>query len=173
LDTVSIVIWGIIILVVLRVLSSARPQRKPRYHQGLYPAENPEKYDGDLQDINYRSSWELKAFKWCDLNPKIVRWASEEVEIPYFMKGVRGSRNYKPDLEIDFRDGNKLLVEIKPDDEIADPSYKNRCKWAAARQYCRENGLSFRLWGENTILKLEAGGKYWQGVQQEKLLKEL
>ena len=55
-----------------------------------------------------------------------------------------------------------LQVEIKPGDQIANPNYENRCKWAAARAYCREEGWAFRIWDEETIEKLRPKIAIWQ-----------
>jgi hypothetical protein len=50
-------------------------------YSGRYKVKNPEKYDGDHTQVVYRSLWEKHAFKWCDDNPKIKKWSSEEVVI--------------------------------------------------------------------------------------------
>ena len=68
---------------------SPRPRRQSRpsandeskhYHQGLYAPKFPEKYRGNAANIIFRSSWEKLAFQWCDLNPRVVAWASEELK---------------------------------------------------------------------------------------------
>lgn len=124
------------------------------YHQGYYEVRNPHKYRGDLDEVIYRSSWEKTAFKWCDRNPKVIAWASEEVVVPYFLMGRRRKHSYFPDLMIHFADKETVMVEIKPKKERDRPSMQNICKWAAARQYCRERGWKFQIWTEGTIEKL-------------------
>ena len=52
----------------------------------------PDKYRGDEADIIYRSGWEHTAFMWCDLNPHVLAWESEELAISYFMKRVPYAR---------------------------------------------------------------------------------
>ena len=49
-----------------------------KYKQGFYYPKNPNKYVGDVDNIVYRSSWELRVFKWMDDNPSVLEWASEE-----------------------------------------------------------------------------------------------
>ena len=53
-------------------------------HSGRYQVRNPKKYLGDPTKVVYRSSWELRAFQWCDSNPSVKGWSSEEVVIPYY-----------------------------------------------------------------------------------------
>ena len=51
--------------------------------KGKYIPKNSAKYRGDYRNIIYRSSWELKFMKYCDGNPSILEWGSEEIIIPY------------------------------------------------------------------------------------------
>ena len=53
-------------------------------YSGIYKVKNPNKYRGDFTNVVFRSGWELKVFIWCDNNPDIKEWSSEEVVIPYF-----------------------------------------------------------------------------------------
>ena len=52
-------------------------------YKGRYRVTNPDKYKGDITDVVYRSGWELKFMRWCDINPSILEWGSETVVIPY------------------------------------------------------------------------------------------
>ena len=58
-------------------------ERSQKY-KGKYRPQNPEKYMGDCRNIIYRSMWERKCMKYFDNNPSIVKWASEELAIPYY-----------------------------------------------------------------------------------------
>ena len=49
--------------------------------KGKYTPKNPIKYKGDPTNIIYRSSWELKFMKWCDLREDVIEWQSEEFSI--------------------------------------------------------------------------------------------
>ena len=51
--------------------------------KGKYIPVNIAKYRGDYRNIIYRSSWELKFMKYCDMSPSIMEWGSEEIVIPY------------------------------------------------------------------------------------------
>ena len=131
---------------------------------------HPEKYVGDKSKIVFRSLWERNAFRWCDENPDVVEWASEEIQIPY-ENPVSGKRaRYYPDLFIKLKDGRMLVVEIKPHKETHAPETPNRKtkhyvqavalwavnseKWKAAQQICEKNQIQFQVWTENELEKL-------------------
>ena len=47
-------------------------------YKGKFKPKYPNKYQGDIKEIVYRSSWELKMMKYCDTSKSIVEWGSEE-----------------------------------------------------------------------------------------------
>jgi hypothetical protein len=144
------------------------------WKQGLFTPKHPEKYKGDLNNIQFRSSWELEAFEFCDNNPKVKVWSSEEIVIPYAMPmangGVRKAR-YFPDLYMEYENVHgkivRDLIEIKPFKQTKvsrsrNPKtkmyenavhMKNQLKWEAARAWCSQNGMNFRLLTEKEQFK--------------------
>ena len=56
--------------------------KKGSFKRGIYRPKNKHKYIG-RSTPNYRSSWELHFFQWCDRNPNVLEWAAEAVVIPY------------------------------------------------------------------------------------------
>lgn len=52
--------------------------------KGRYTPQHPEKYLGDPTKIRFLSSWELRFFQACDMNPNILKWGSEEFKVPYW-----------------------------------------------------------------------------------------
>lgn len=136
-----------------------------KYYQGKYTPKNPAKYEGDVTSIIYRSSWELKFFNWCDSDPSVIKWSSEEVIIPYRCATDNRLHRYFPDAKITVKHaagGTKTyLVEIKPDAQTRppDPSKrktkryltevmtwgKNESKWKASREYCKDRGIEFMI----------------------------
>lgn len=131
-------------------------------YSGRYKVKNPKKYDGDHTDVVYRSLWEKHAFKWCDDNPKVKRWSSEEVIIPYLYEVDKRYHRYFMDLKLIMEDGSTWLVEIKPDKERKPPTgkktkryineamtfVKNQNKWKAADEYAKDRGWHFVIWTE-------------------------
>ena len=53
-------------------------------YKGRYKVKNTKKYKGDYANVIFRSLWERNCFRWCDENPKVASWSSEEVVVPYF-----------------------------------------------------------------------------------------
>ena len=69
-----------------------------KLHQGRFKPKNSAKYVGDPTNIIYRSSYELKFMKWCDINDNITEWGSEEVAIPYRSPIDNRIHRYFPDF---------------------------------------------------------------------------
>jgi hypothetical protein len=138
-----------------------------RYLQGTFVPKHPEKYIGDITKISFRSSWERRAMLWFDEQPNILRWNSEEIIIPYISPLDGKPHRYFPDflVEVKKADGKivKTLVEIKPAAQCVPPTQKkktkrmitemqtymvNQSKWAAARDWCKRNGIEFLILDE-------------------------
>jgi len=137
------------------------------YYSGRFYPEHPGKYSGDVNKIIYRSSWERMVLKWCDLNPDVVLYHSEETVVPYICKTDGKKHQYFVDLTIKFKSGKVVIVEIKPKAQTIPPktpkrktkSYvesvltyaKNQSKWEAASSYAKSNGWLFEVWTEDTL----------------------
>lgn len=140
---------------------------------GKYALQNPEKYLGDPDNVIFRSSWEEEAFKRLDLNPHIIKWASEEIGIEYlkpnpqtgnFEKGL-----YFPDLFIVKKDTNgnisREIIEIKPYKQTRPPRSRkpnvrlqeeyqwliNQHKWEAAKAWCDSYDIKFTIMTEKDM----------------------
>lgn len=151
------------------------------FKTGFYKPTNPHKYLGDIDDIEYRSSWELFAFQFLDNNINVIAWASEEIEIPYLKPLTNGDfkkANYYPDLYVEFVNSKgeivKELIEVKPKKQTKasrskDPKVKlyenyvtavNMAKWQAAKSWCDAHGISFKVYTEDSLY----GGKSAKSV---------
>lgn len=142
-----------------------------KFKQGLFIPKNPQKYTGDVSNIVYRSSWELRAFQWADLTPSVVQWSSEETIIPYLCETDGRYHRYFIDLKLKIRSTNNVIsdyvVEIKPYAQTQPPKYpgkqtkryleevetfiKNQSKWKAARKYAEERNMQFVILTEKEI----------------------
>lgn len=138
---------------------------------------------GNPTSIVYRSSWERKFIQWCDENPAIVQYASEEVVIPYISPIDNKQHRYFIDFFIAVRqkDGTikKFLVEIKPFAQTITPVVKrlltekakeqfkeqmktymvNQAKWEAAKKYCQMRGFEFCVVTERHLFKAKGKKK--------------
>jgi hypothetical protein len=137
-----------------------------KYASGKYTIKNPEKYMGKRAPT-YRSSCEFTFCTFCDNNTAVVQWSSESITIPYYNPVSGKNTVYVPDFLVVYRDKNEKqhteLVEIKPSKEATmegAKSYRdklsvavNMAKWAAADNWCKANGIRFRVITEYDIFK--------------------
>ena len=133
------------------------------YQQGNYQPKNTEKYIGK-HIPKYRSGWELQFMRMCDDHPAIQAWASESHRIPYIHPITGQRKTYVPDFFVIYVDANGKrhaeLVEIKPSSQIvgnASGQYDqaravvNQAKWNYAQQWCKQQGIRFRIITEKEI----------------------
>ena len=139
-------------------------------YKGRYTIKNPDKYAGDAKKVIYRSLWERNAFRWCENNPKVKLWNSEEVVVPYVSSVDKKLHRYYVDLLIQMEDKKTYLIEIKPKKETQPPKkrsrktkkyineqltyIKNNDKWEAANKFAEHNGWKFQVWTEETLKNL-------------------
>lgn len=137
------------------------------FHKRKFTPLFPEKYTGDPTNIIMRSSWETMFANWCDKNPSIVKWSSEETIIPYRCPTDNLIHRYFVDFKITVKDGKTYLVEVKPKAQTMPPVYpgkrtnryltesmmfiKNQAKWEAARNYCKDRGWQFKIITEQEL----------------------
>ncbi len=144
--------------------------KKSPFKQGVYSPVNREKYKS-LRLPEYRSSWELKFFKWCDSNPAVLEWNSESVIVPYLSPVDNKLHRYFIDGFISLKEGTtvrRYLIEIKPYKQTIPPieskrkkkstilyekmTYAvNQAKWNAARQFAQKRNLEFIILTENEL----------------------
>lgn len=143
-------------------------KRNPKFKQGYYKPINPSKVLG-RDPIIYRSGIELKFFKFLDTNPNVIKWASEEIVVPYYDSVQRKQRKYHVDNYVEIMEGKtlkKYLIEIKDIKETKKPNPKSRkkkttlvyeqvrwCnnndKWTAANKFCKDHNMEFLLIGHS------------------------
>lgn len=117
--------------------------------KGRYKPKNPEKYNGNVRKITYRSLWERRFMLYCDKSDQVWKWASEELHIPYLSPKDGEWHNYYPDFMVNTRDGRMIMVEIKP--AFQKTWAINRAKWEAAQRYCDIHGYEFKVMTENEL----------------------
>ena len=140
-------------------------------YKGKYRVINYKKYKGDPTGVVYRSLWERKFMKWCDSNPNILQWWSEELAIPYYDPVQKKWRRYFPDfwMKVKEKNGkvNTYLIEVKPKRQVEGPKPQkrktkkylrevfdyatNQAKWEAANDYWRDRLWTFRIVTEREL----------------------
>jgi hypothetical protein len=134
---------------------------------GKYIPKYPEKYVGDVQNIEFRSKWEIRFMEFCDANMNILKWGSEEIYIPYVKPTTKKVHRYYPDFFIMYKNSKgqivKEIIEIKPKKEVALTKKSslydkvaiaiNMAKWEAAKQFCTAHGMSFPVLTEDSLFR--------------------
>ena len=147
-----------------------------QYKSGLYDPINPDKYIGDIHNIIFRSSWEYRFCKYCDLNESILKWSSEPLKIPYYNPLDRKEHEYNVDFYIKVLEVNgttqEWIIEVKPEKQTQKPilegkniteeklkSYNrnmqiwitNQSKFKGARAWAKTRGFKFGVVGEDFL----------------------
>lgn len=140
-------------------------------YKGKFSPSHPRKYKGDPTKIIYRSLWELKFMRYCDMNERVLKWSSEEIVIPYKSPIDNKYHRYFPDFYIKYADRNgkvkESLIEIKPAKQVREPKKqkartkkyvaevyeyaKNQAKWKAAKDYCDDRLWEFQIFTEKEL----------------------
>ena len=108
-----------------------------------------------------------------DDNLNVVRWASEEIVVPYISPIDNRPHRYFVDFYVEAKapDGSvkKMLLEVKPAAQTQPPKAPkrrtkryisevmtygvNEAKWKAAKEFCDEKGWEFRIITEAELFK--------------------
>ena len=159
-------------------------QGEKKWKEGLFQPRNPEKYVGEMtktdegdEGIEYKSSWEERAFEFLDNNPNVLEWSYEPIGIGYKKPIMINGRwswkpaTYFPDLFVKYihRDGNiiKELIEVKPLKQTKKSRSKkesvrlqedyvvivNNAKWEAAKAWCEKYGIKFSILTEKSLFR--------------------
>ena len=140
------------------------------FKQGTYRPVNRQKYVG-VKLPEYRSSWELKFFTWCDRNPNVLEWTSESTIVPYISPLDKRVHRYYVDNTLALKEGSsikKYMVEIKPYKQTIPPDNNgrkkkstllyehktyavNQAKWKAASEYCKDRKWEFVILTEHEL----------------------
>ena len=146
-------------------------KKNKNYRQGMFRPKFPTKYKGNVNNIVYRSSYELVAFRFFDSNPNVIEWCSEETIVPYMNPLTGRISRYFVDIYAKMKsktgDVKKYLIEIKPHSQTLPPSatakktkslaykqaeyVKNQAKWQAAYEYCIKRSMSFVILTEKHL----------------------
>ena len=140
-------------------------------YKGKFTPKNPHKYRGDVNNIVFRSSWELKLMKFLDGNPGVLEYGSEEIIIPYISPLDGKMHRYFVDFYVKLRDSSgkiqTYIIEVKPYVQTQPPVQKkkvtagylkecqtfavNQAKWKAAEKFAQINGIQFKVMTEKEL----------------------
>lgn len=140
-------------------------------YKGSFRPRNPEKYQGNPNNIVYRSLWELKLMRYLDDHSEVISWGSEEIAIPYRSPVDGKIHRYFPDFVVKKKnkDGttSTIMIEVKPRAQTIEPKVQkkatkkyinevmtwgvNQAKWKAAENYCQDRMWKFQLMTEKEL----------------------
>lgn len=139
-------------------------------YKGFYKVRNIGKYKGNPTQCVFRSLWERKFMKFCDNNPKVIEWSSEEIKIPYKSPIDGRFHYYFVDFWVKMMDQegriSECLVEIKPKKQTKKPVQRgskasylsqlrtyivNTEKWRSASLYCSRRNWQFKILTEDNL----------------------
>jgi hypothetical protein len=140
-------------------------------YQGKFVPRNPQKYRGDINNITFRSSWELKLMKFLDEHSGVLEYGSEEIVIPYKSPVDGKMHRYFVDFYVKLQDASgkikTYIVEVKPWSQTQPPKPRvrqtpayikecqtfavNQAKWAAAQDFAKHNGIQFLVLTEKEL----------------------
>ena len=140
-------------------------------YKGWFKPKNPKKYNGDANNIVYRSSWELRVMKYLDENPRVIWWASEELYIPYVSPVDNRVHRYFPDYLVKVKEQSgkikTYVIEVKPKRQTMEPKVPkrktkswlyemktyavNQAKWKAAQEFCADRLIEFKVITEDHL----------------------
>ena len=134
--------------------------------QKKYIIKEKSKYLGDPETVVYRSSWEKAFFVFLEEASVVKFWASEEIKIQYLLLTDKKFHRYYPDVVLELETGDKFIVEIKPfgqrilkggkgSGRRGEMEFvKNMCKWNAAREVAKDNGIHFIILDEYDLRRI-------------------
>jgi hypothetical protein len=138
-------------------------------YKGKFKPKNYKKYKGDPTKVIYRSLLERRFMVYCDENPSILEWSSEEVVVPYVSPIDNRYHRYFVDFWMKYEDRQGeikiVLIEIKPAIQTKPPQRKNtptgkptrrflnevstwgvnQAKWKAAEEYAQDRKWEFKI----------------------------
>jgi|TARA_B100001094_G_scaffold325199_1_gene379143 hypothetical protein len=142
-------------------------------YSGKFKPKNYKKYKGDPTKIIYRSLWERRFMVYCDNNPSIIEWGSEEIIIPYRSPIDKRVHRYFPDFYIKYVNAKgqviREIIEVKPKKQLSPPKEPkrrtqrylkevatyvvNQAKFKAANEFCHDRKYGFRILTEDHLVK--------------------
>lgn len=139
-----------------------------KFHKGFFTPSHPEKYKGNVRQIVYRSSYEMKLMIALDRDPNIVEWSSEEEFIPYRSPIDGFTHRYFYDFKWKTGDGKVVIAEVKPLSQCSPPKTPqnnrspkfleelktyaiNNAKWEAAKRWAAQRDIEFKILTEREL----------------------
>lgn len=102
------------------------------------------------KDIHLDSSWEQKFFSDIQLDKTVVSVIRPRIPIKYVSPEDNETHSYFPDFLVEYKDGRKELIEIKPEYKLSNEVVLSKIK--AAEEFCKNL--------DNTVYKVLSESNY-------------
>mgnify|MGYP002814688101 FL=1 len=105
--------------------------------------------------------------KYLDSHSQIVNWSSEEFCIPYRSPIDRRMHRYFPDFWVEKDNGEQLVIEVKPKQQLIPPKKGkrqtvkylremrtfavNQRKFEVAQEFCKNKGMKFMIMTQDEL----------------------
>lgn len=123
-------------------MATSKKTKKKKKRRGHY---NRGEYTSPTAGLcKHRSGWELAYMKYLDGNQDVVRWEYEKLFIPYVSNIRTGKlRKYIPDFYVEYLDGHREIIEIKPKRKLEQATIRK--KTSAAQAWCLTEGIVYLI----------------------------
>lgn len=100
-------------------------------------------------EVFFRSSYEKKAFVILDRDENVKSYQCESFIVEYTKPNDNIKSNYIVDILVEYIDGTKKLIEVKPETWLKDETVQ--CKLEAAKLAAEKAGFGFEIWTEMNL----------------------
>lgn len=112
-------------------------KRKSRYNRGIHISPI-------AGECKYRSGWEQKYMIHLDEDPTVAIWSYEKLVIEYVSnQKTKKIRKYYPDFQVEYKDGKKVVIEIKPSRKLGQSTVIKKIR--AAMLWCTAHDLTYKI----------------------------
>lgn len=104
-----------------------------------------------VKPINYRSGWELVVAEYLDKHPDVISYEYESLILAYKSNLSTGRiRKYYPDFFVTYKDGTRLLVEVKRQNQVNNITVQKKAQAAIEWTKKQPGGnVSYQIWTES------------------------
>jgi hypothetical protein len=95
--------------------------------------------------VDFESSLERDYIRLLEFDDQVRIYYEQPLKIEF------GNRYYIPDFYVEYWDDKKEVIEIKYSSDLIENAQKYNEKFKAADEFCKENGLTFRILTEKEI----------------------
>lgn len=102
-----------------------------------------------LEVIQHESKLEKDFIYILRFDPNVVSVRDQPLSIQYSLEGKK--KTYTPDFLVEYKNGLKVLFEVKYTFHLEKLKMELRSKFAAGRKYAKENSIQFKIITEKKI----------------------